>query len=94
MNNTPSDPELSEQPTLPPNTPQNSHTFVIRIWLEDDESDEAAAFWRGHITHVLDQRRRFFQDLQGIKQFIAPYLEEWGAFHRAKSEIENPKTQP
>jgi hypothetical protein len=56
----------------------DSHAFVIRIWLEDIRPTAGAVLWRGHITHVPDHRRRYFQDLNYIASFIAPYLDRWG----------------
>ncbi|MFO7684162.1 MAG: hypothetical protein R6X34_29375 [Chloroflexota bacterium] len=58
-------------------TTSESHAFVIRIWLEDAQSDENSTLWRGHITHVLDHRRHYFQDLSSIIHFITPYLDVW-----------------
>ena len=55
----------------------DSHAFVIRIWLENAQSDENDTLWRGQITHVLDQRYHYFQDLSGIVHFITPYLDIW-----------------
>lgn len=73
-------------------TKDDSYAFVIRIWLEEDATANDAVFWRGHITNVLDHRRRYFQDLTGITHFIRPYLEQWGAFRNPKSEIRNSKS--
>ncbi len=61
----------------------DSHAFVIRIWLEELESDENSTLWRGYITHVLDHRRHYFQDLSGIMRFITPYIEIWTARREA-----------
>ena len=53
----------------------NTHSFVIKIWLEDEE----LASWRGHITHVPSGQRCYFEELDRIAMFIAPYLETMGA---------------
>ncbi|MBK8985297.1 MAG: hypothetical protein IPM39_04325 [Chloroflexi bacterium] len=59
-----------------------THSFIVRIWLEEtlEEMLEAShkALWRGHITHVPSQKRRYFEDLNDIIAFIAPYLEVLG----------------
>lgn len=75
MENKPSDPHPAEQDPSAKDATNDSHAFVIRIWLEDAESENTDAFWRGHITHVLDHKRYYFQDLSGIIQFITPYIE-------------------
>ncbi len=56
----------------------NTHSFVIRIWLEDPPDEETAGQWRGHITHVRSGERRYLRDLDDILTQISPYLEEWG----------------
>ena len=75
MENKPSDPIPVQQDSSAIEANNESHAFVIRIWLEDIENDDTIALWRGHITHVLDHRRKYFQDLSGITHFITPYLE-------------------
>lgn len=85
----------TEQDALSVNANDDSYAFVIRIWREDESEDDDAGetvLWRGHITNVIDQKRRHFQDLTGIIQFIRPYLEQWGTFRNQKSEIQNHKS--
>ncbi len=57
----------------------DSHSFVVKIWLEDRIKTTGKAVWRGHITHVFGGERRYVQDLDGITMFIAPYLDHMGA---------------
>jgi len=66
----------------PENAHHNSFAFVIRIWLEDEETMANPMLWRGHITQVIDQRKHYFEDLSGIISFITPYLELWNEKHR------------
>jgi len=54
--------------------PFESHSFIVKVWLEED--DEAT--WRGHITHVPSQERRYLQTVDDIARFIEPYLERLG----------------
>jgi len=51
-----------------------THSFIIKIWLEDDDRDK----WRGHITHVPSGVRRYLEDVSEITNFIMPYLEQMG----------------
>ncbi|MBE2222686.1 MAG: hypothetical protein IAF02_14150 [Anaerolineae bacterium] len=77
MENKPPDPHSAEPDISSLDATNDSHAFVIRIWLEDIQSDETSALWRGHITHVLDHRQHYFQDLSGIVHFITPYIDIW-----------------
>jgi hypothetical protein len=59
--------------------PENHrHSFIIKIWLEEPATAAAPATWRGHITHVPSQTRRYLKDLPEIMVFVVPYLEEMG----------------
>jgi len=52
-----------------------SHSFIIRIWMEEIVEEMGRATWRGHITHVASGDRRYFEDLDGVVRFIGTYLE-------------------
>ena len=56
----------------------DTHSFVIKIWLEETIEEAGRVTWRGHITHVQSGRRRYFNDLDGISSFVKPYLEDMG----------------
>jgi hypothetical protein len=56
----------------------DSHSFVIRIWLEESADEAGRTIWRGHITHVFTKKRRYFQRLDEISPFIQPFLEQLG----------------
>ncbi len=56
----------------------NTHSFVVRIWLEDPPDEYQEGHWRGHITHVHSGERRYLDDLNDILAYIAPYLKTWG----------------
>lgn len=55
-----------------------SHSFVIRIWVEETVEKTGRVSWRGHITHVGDGKRRHFQNLDDLIEFIAEYLHSMG----------------
>jgi hypothetical protein len=55
-----------------------THSFIVKIWLEETPEESNGPFWRGHITHVLSGKRNYFQDLHGINTFVAPFLEGLG----------------
>ncbi len=56
----------------------NTHSFIIRIWLEETDEEAGRVTWRGHITHVPSGERRYLKDLDDILAFIAPRLKEMG----------------
>lgn len=55
-----------------------SHSFVVKIWLEETQGESGQAKWRGHVTHVLTGERIYFEKMGIIIDFIIPYLEEVG----------------
>lgn len=57
----------------------NTHSFVIKIWLEETDERSDSSVWRGHVTHVPSRNRRYVDGLQGITDFITIYLEQLGA---------------
>lgn len=61
------------RPFIEPGT----HSFVVKIWLEETPDETKYPIWRGHITHVASGQRRYVNSLGGITGFIAPYLVGW-----------------
>ena len=55
----------------------HTHSFVVKVWLEETVEQAGRATWRGHVTHVPSGERRYLEDLDDITAFIAPYLERW-----------------
>jgi len=51
-----------------------THSFIVTVWLEETPSRTSAGLWRGRITHVPSGENRYFQELNGINNFIQPYL--------------------
>ncbi len=54
----------------------NTHSFIVKIWLEETSEETGRATWRGYITHVPSGERRYFQDLKTASAFIVDYLEQ------------------
>ena len=52
----------------------DTHSFVVKVWLEPAAGKRGGATWRGRITHVPSKHTRSFTDLDEIAAFIAPYL--------------------
>jgi len=51
-----------------------THSFIVKIWLEEIAHHTDNARWRGHITHVPDGARRYLESVNEIPEFISPYL--------------------
>jgi hypothetical protein len=55
---------------------QDTHVFIVRIWREPREIEEAQAEWRGVVEHIPTGQRRYFKDMDEIKHVVQPYLLE------------------
>jgi hypothetical protein len=56
-----------------------SHTFVVRIWLEESTEEAGRATWRGQITHLTSGERSYLQTLDAISTCMAKYVRQMGA---------------
>jgi hypothetical protein len=56
----------------------DTHSFVVKVYLEETVEEVGRVRWRGRVTHVTSGERRYFENLSGIVAFIEPYLERWG----------------
>jgi len=56
----------------------NTHSFVIKIWLEVTPLETRRSSWRGHITHIPSGERRYVTNLFCILTFIMRYLKSMG----------------
>jgi hypothetical protein len=56
----------------------DTHSFVVKVWLEETAEEAGRAHWRGHITHVASGERRYLQSLTEITSFIEGYLMRMG----------------
>ena len=56
----------------------NVHSFIVKVWIEEDADEEGHATWYGHITRVPDGEQRYLRRLSDIDDFIKPYLKEAG----------------
>ena len=54
---------------------EDSHTFVIRLWLEPRDIKGAEPVWRGRIDHVENGSRIYVKSVDEIKAFLTSYLE-------------------
>jgi hypothetical protein len=66
----------------------NTHSFIVKVWLEEPADLQHGATWRGHITHVPSGTRHYVQDLQDVVRFIAPYLGRMGVRLTASQRVQ------
>jgi hypothetical protein len=57
---------------------ERTHSFIVKVWLEDTADETGQATWRGHITHVPSGERRYLKDLREMTAFVGTYLEDLG----------------
>ncbi len=63
----------------------HTHVFVIRIWVEEIETGRQVQ-WRGHVTHVMSENRKYLKDLDDLTAFIQAYVHAWDAPGRTPPE--------
>jgi uncharacterized protein YeaO (DUF488 family) len=56
-----------------------TQVFIVRVWPEAREIEDAPVAWRGVIEHVPTNQRRYFTDLSDVNAFIGSYLEDLDA---------------
>lgn len=53
---------------------ESTHSFIVRIWLEEVAQETGLSRWRGHITHVPGGEQRYLKELDESIVFMMPYL--------------------
>jgi hypothetical protein len=56
----------------------DTHAFMIRIWVEERRSAGRPPVWRGHITHSMSGTQRYISELSDVTAFMRLYLEGAG----------------
>ncbi|NIM95913.1 MAG: hypothetical protein GTO18_19615 [Anaerolineales bacterium] len=56
----------------------STHSFILKIWLEETAEETQSPTWRGHITHVPSGTRQYVSKFNSIIAFIMPYLRAMG----------------
>ena len=60
-----------------------SHSFIVRIWLDEGTTHLGRVRWHGKITHVVplgEGEHRYVHNLDDIAGFISPYLTGMGVW--------------
>lgn len=60
----------------------NTHSFIVKVWLEETLAETGQVVWRGHITHVPGGERRYLKSLSEVSAFIELYLQQMGVKFR------------
>lgn len=53
-----------------------AHSFVMRIWRENQFNSREPGEWRGWIEHVQSEQRHYFRDLFEIPHIVTAYVGE------------------
>ena len=76
----------------------NVHSFIVKVWLEEETTKNTGTNWHGHITHVPSCEKRYVKNLDEIALFIQPYLEamgiRFGLGERIRKYLSFRKSQP
>ena len=51
------------------------HSFIVKLWLEDEGGENSRLRWHGYITHVPSGARRSFKKLSEVTDFIKQYVD-------------------
>jgi hypothetical protein len=51
------------------------HSFIIKLWLDEQLDESGRRQWRGHITHVPSGARCYLKTLDDILGFVRFHLE-------------------
>src|SRR5690349_5894393 len=76
----------------------NVHSFIVKVWIEEEATKNSRAIWHGSITHVPGNEKRYLKNLDDIALFIQPYLEamgiQFGLLERIKRCLGFRRSQP
>ena len=60
--------------------------YIVRVWVERREVEDASVEWRGSIEHVASGRTKYLTDLDELARFIRPFLETMGVTFSTPAE--------
>jgi hypothetical protein len=55
-----------------------THSFIVKVWIEEVATRSKAGKWRGRIIHVPGGEHCYLKNLRDIAHFITPYLKAMG----------------
>lgn len=57
---------------------QDTRTYVLKIWREEDEKPEKYGLWRGYITEVISRKKVHVQNIADVTKYLQEQLQELG----------------
>ena len=66
----------------------NAHSFIVKVWIEEEANEHGNPIWHGHITHVPGGEQRYLRNLSEIEAFVKPYLQDMGIRFGLRERIE------
>ena len=67
----------------------NTTSYIVRVWLEHRDIEDAPVTWRGTIEHVANGRVKYLTDLGEIARFIQPFLEAMGVKFAGRTDTKD-----
>jgi len=55
-----------------------AHSFIVRLWLEENAEDGETTVWRGQVTHVPGGESRYFRNFDDLVDFISSHIGQAG----------------
>lgn len=52
-----------------------AQSFILRVWLERDDTSALPGEWRGELKHVPSGRAAYFRTLEGLPPVLRRLLE-------------------
>jgi len=65
----------------------NTHSFVVKVWLNDHAQRSRQVAWRGRVTHVPTGRCHYFSKTADMADFITLYLQQLGVKQTLRSRV-------
>ena len=47
----------------------DTQSFIVKVWVEDHAEEAGHRVWRGHITHVSSNKRRYLNKPERDRRF-------------------------
>lgn len=54
------------------------HSFIVRLWQDDEPSESSRAPWRGHVTHVPDGQPVYARRPDDVPTLLACEIDHRG----------------
>ena len=52
----------------------SSHSFIVKLWVEDHDAYPPGARLRGYVTHVPSGARCYIEEVHQVVGILLPYL--------------------